>query len=88
MAAIVGLMTVFSMIKIWTEAFWKPHPGDDAHKASDKPLSAWMMAPVLGLALITILTGLFMEPVYRVALVAGEQLMNPAPYILAVKGGG
>jgi len=87
-AAVVGLMTLFSMTKIWTEAFWKPFPGDPAAPAAVKPLSAWMMAPVLSLALITILTGLFMEPVYRVAVVVGEQLMNPMPYILAVKGGG
>lgn len=86
-AAIVGLLTVFSMIKIWTEAFWKPSPEDNTTLGKAKPLSAWLLAPVLGLALITILTGLFMEPIYRLGLVVGEQLMNPIPYILAVKGG-
>jgi multicomponent Na+:H+ antiporter subunit D len=63
-------------------------PGVQAAPVAVKPLSAWMMAPVLGLALITILTGLFMEPVYGFAVVVGEQLMNPIPYIQAVKGGG
>ena len=87
-AAVVGLMTLFSMIKIWSEAFWKPMPGNPSGPAAVKPLSAWMMAPVMGLALITVLTGLFIEPVYRFALAAGEQLMNPTLYILAVKGGG
>jgi multicomponent Na+:H+ antiporter subunit D len=87
-AAVVGLMTLFSMIKIWSEAFWKPLPGNQTDPVAVKPLSAWMMAPVISLALITILTGLFIEPVYRFAMVAGEQLMNPMLYILAVKGGG
>jgi multicomponent Na+:H+ antiporter subunit D len=87
-AAVVGLMTVFSMTKIWSQAFWKPLPTDGNARAAVRPLSAWMMAPVLGLAIITIVTGLFMEPVYRLAMVAGEQLMNPVQYILAVKGGG
>lgn len=87
-AAVVGLMTLFSMAKIWSEAFWKPMPGYQAALVAPKRLSAWMMLPVLSLALITILIGLFMEPVYQVAAITGQQLMNPIPYILAVKGGG
>src|SRR5690606_11405510 len=27
-ALVVGLLTLFSMTKIWAEAFWKPFPGD------------------------------------------------------------
>ncbi len=87
-AGAVGLMTLFSMIKIWSEAFWKPSPDPDCALHETKPLSAWMLAPVLGLALITVLLGLFMEPVLRIALAAGDQLMNPGPYISAVLGGG
>lgn len=29
-ALVVGLLTIFSMTKIWGEAFWKPHPDGDA----------------------------------------------------------
>ncbi len=85
-AAAVGLLTVFSMIKIWSEAFWKPAPKSDGVLHRSDRLSAWMLAPVLCLALITVLLGLFMEPVIGLALTAGEQLMNPQAYVTAVLG--
>ena len=45
-AAVVGLLTVYSMTKIWNEAFWKPQPetGGTSDGAS-VPLSGWMVAP-------------------------------------------
>ncbi|MBU1194129.1 MAG: Na+/H+ antiporter subunit D [Proteobacteria bacterium] len=88
-AAVVGLMTVFSMIKIWTEAFWKKKalPVDSpVEPLVDIPFQ--LMGPVLCLCLLTVLIGVFMEPVLKFALVAGEQLMSPHQYVLAVKGGG
>ncbi len=87
-AALVGLMTLFSMIKIWSEAFWKPAPQTGFTSVEPAPLSAWMLGPVLVLALVTVMLGLFMEPVLRMALAAGEQLLDPRAYILAVQGGG
>ena len=87
LAALVGLLTIFSMIKIWAEAFWKPHP-ENPPKTRPSSLSAWMLAPVLTLALVTVLLGLFMEPVIRFALASADQLLHPLPYINAVLGGG
>ena len=87
LAAVVGLLTVFSMIKIWSEAFWKPAP-DASRKSTEQRLSTWMLAPVLVLALITVLLGLFMEPVIDYAATAATQLMDPQPYISAVQEGG
>jgi multicomponent Na+:H+ antiporter subunit D len=40
------------------------------------------------LASVTILLGLFMEPVIRFAMEAAGQLLDPQPYINAVLGGG
>jgi multicomponent Na+:H+ antiporter subunit D len=88
LAAAVGLLTVFSMTKIWSEAFWKQSPTEDPKTPVKHPLSAWMLTPVLALGLITILLGLFMEPVIRFAVFAAGQLMDPQPYITAVLGGG
>ncbi|MCF8093418.1 MAG: Na+/H+ antiporter subunit D [Desulfotignum sp.] len=87
LAAVVGLLTVFSMSKIWMAAFWKKPQKTDAGPVPGNS-SAWMLAPVICLCLLTVLLGLFMEPVIRFSLAAGEQLMNPSAYILAVKGGG
>ncbi len=83
-AAGVGLLTVFSMVKIWSEAFWKPSPSPSSGKT---PVSAWLLAPVLVLGFLTVMMGLLMEPVIRFAAVAAEQLLDPHAYILAVLGG-
>lgn len=88
LAALVGLMTIFSMIKIWAEAFWKPAPDLSQQPAAAAPLSRWMLTPVLVLALVTVLLGIFMEPLIQYAWVAAEQLLAPQAYISAVLGGG
>ena len=87
LSAAVGLLTVFSMIKIWSEAFWKPASTEHQGSSANCPLSPWMLAPVLILALVTVLLGLFMEPVIRFSVLAAGQLMDPQVYIKAVMGG-
>lgn len=88
-AAVVGLLTVYSMTKIWNEAFWKPKPeGASPVDHRVDPASAWMLTPVVVLALITILIGLSPEPVYQFARQAAEGLLEPAAYVNAVLGGG
>lgn len=85
LAAGVGLLTVFSMVKIWSEVFWKPAPVEA--QAPSEFLSAWMLAPVLVLALITVVLGLFMGPIIELAMAAAERLLDPQAYIAAVLGG-
>jgi multicomponent Na+:H+ antiporter subunit D len=87
LAAVVGLLTVFSMIKIWSEAFWKPAPAEAQVSSAKCPLSPWMLAPVLSLAVVTVILGLCMEPVIRFSVAAAGQLMDPQVYIKAVLGG-
>jgi len=87
LAAVVGLLTVFSMVKIWSEGFWKAEPAEADAPAADKRLSRWMLVPVIALATTTVLMGLCMEPIIRFALVAAEQLLAPQDYINAVLGG-
>lgn len=84
----VSLLTLFSMIKIWNEAFWKPRADSDEtvqelHPASGKTW-ATIIAPIALLAAITLGLGLFASPAFALALRAGEQLMNPSAYIQAV----
>ncbi len=87
-ALAVGLMTLFSMTKIWGEAFWKPHPrGDDALLTRLEPHAAMtLMAPIVALAIFTVLMGLLIQPVFDVALVAGNQVMSNQAYVDAVLG--
>lgn len=79
----VSLLTVFSMTKIWAEAFWKQAPA----AAEPKPQNlALMVVPVVGLALVTVVIGLATQPFYDLALRAADQLLNPAEYVEAVRG--
>jgi multicomponent Na+:H+ antiporter subunit D len=83
----VSLLTLFSMTKIWQEAFWKP-----AEHAL-KPLSgSWgqrfaLIAPIVVMGLMTIGLGLWAEPLYAFALRAAAQLLDPGSYVAAVMGG-
>jgi multicomponent Na+:H+ antiporter subunit D len=87
-AAIVGLLTVYSMTKIWAEAFWKPAPDTDhgGQPATARNISAWMLAPIAALTALTIIIGLGAEVVFRFASQAAEELSRPEYYVHAVLG--
>jgi len=89
LAAGVGLLTLFSMVKIWAEVFWKPSPVPEDSEpvaGSETAASAWLLSPVLVLAAVTILLGIFMDPVFRFAETAAMQLLEPRHYVAAVLG--
>jgi multicomponent Na+:H+ antiporter subunit D len=89
----VSVLTMFSMVKIWAEAFWKKHPvRSDAEVAAvfhAVPAARMMqlLIPVVLLAALTVLLGVFANPVLVLSQQAAEQLMNPGGYISAVLGG-
>ncbi|MCX7685549.1 MAG: Na+/H+ antiporter subunit D [Acetobacteraceae bacterium] len=86
-ALAVGLLTLYSMLKIWTEAFWKPAPPDAPAAAGLDGATRWLMlGPVAALALVTLAIGLWTEPFAALALAAGEQLAGREAYIAAVLG--
>jgi len=91
-ALLVGLLTLYSMIKIWAEAFWKAVPeGVDTAALTGKkadPGLVYMYIPIVLLAICTLLIGLYGQPVYELAQASADQLMNPQGYIDAVLGGG
>ena len=63
-ALLVGFLTLYSMMKIWFEAFWKPHPQPE--RAITGPTSAAALWPaylvVVSLAALTVAIGLMPEP--------------------------
>jgi len=87
----VSLLTLFSMTKIWAEAFWretaKGSGRQDAATASE-PNARWslLLLPIALLATLTVALGLGAGPTFTLATRAGEELMNPAGYIHAVLG--
>jgi multicomponent Na+:H+ antiporter subunit D len=90
-ALVVGLLTLFSMTKIWAEAFWKPQPAAPALVATALPPHpvgrAWgLLVPIGALALLTVSIGLAAQPVFELAMRAAEQLVDREAYIRAVMG--
>lgn len=87
----VSILTLYSMTKIWAEAFWKeppesmPEPPKVETKA-DRVRIGLMAAPIIGLAGATIALGVFVDPLYRTAERAGEQLLDTEAYQRAVLG--
>ncbi len=81
-ALLVGLLTAFSMVKIWAEAFWKKAP---TPAQPDTRNLGFMVAPVVGLTLITIAIGLVTQPFYDLMVDAADQLADPSAYIAAVQ---
>ncbi len=96
-ALAVGLLTLYSVIKVWNEAFWRADPGTPeepshedpgagAPEKTNRPLWGYL-APIGVLALMTVALGLAAEPVFDLAARAAEQLLNPETYIQTVLGG-
>jgi multicomponent Na+:H+ antiporter subunit D len=91
-ALFAGILTLFSMTKIWGEVFWKEQGAAGSPDTSPPgPLGAGerlaYFAPIIGLAALTVLIGITVEPLMSVALRAAGQLADPALYINAVLSG-
>lgn len=86
----VSLLTLFSMIKIWAEAFWKPKTTSEYMGSEQtqilKKSQILLLSPIVLLACLTVLMGLAAEPFFALATRTAEQLLNPAEYIHAVFG--
>ncbi|MEM6846542.1 MAG: proton-conducting transporter membrane subunit [Pseudomonadota bacterium] len=78
-ALAVGLLTLFSMGKIWAYAFWRAPIG-----AVRRSVGWQRMVPIAGLAAVTLAIGLNAEPLVAFSLAAAEQLIEPTDYIAAL----
>ncbi len=81
-ALAVGMLTIYSMTKIWTEAFWKPEPVP----SQVKKIPFMMLMPVIIMALATVLIGIFADTLIHMSHIAAEQLSDPDQYIRVVLG--
>ncbi len=79
----VGLLTVFSMSKIWVEAFWKAPP---VERSKPRKLPVVMLVPMAALGAITLTIGFMPEPFVHYASEAAASLLDPSQYIDAVLG--
>jgi len=82
----VSMLTLFSMTKIWAEAFWKDRPDPDRPFAPLRHRRE-LVVPVIALAALSVILGIGAEPMLALARDAAAQLLNPAGYIEAVLRG-
>jgi multicomponent Na+:H+ antiporter subunit D len=96
-ALAVSLLTLYSMSKIWNAVFWQTQPelapGPPRLVAGEHPPGpltrgelVLLVAPIVGLAVLTVLIGLLAGPVFAWAAAAAAELLDPAAYIRAVLG--
>ncbi len=85
-ALLVAVLTLYSMTKIWNEAFWKAAPEGAAAVPWTRRERIFGYVPVIVLAAVTMTIGLWTEPFAAVAIQAGEALLNKDAYVAAVLG--
>lgn len=83
-AVLTALLTLYSMIKIWNEAFLKQAPENEY---SNKPLVKLKFIEILPsiiLGIASLLIGLFAATIFQYTMEAANQLFDPSNYIETV----
>ncbi|HOI31923.1 MAG: proton-conducting transporter membrane subunit [Bacteroidales bacterium] len=81
-ALVVSILTLFSMVKIWNEAMWKPEKITADLVAKKVHPAAWMGTFIV--VLLTLFLGLTIGYTYDYFAEAARQLLDPMSYIKAV----
>jgi multicomponent Na+:H+ antiporter subunit D len=78
-----GMLTLYSMTKMWSEAFWKAHPDPDWRPAAAPRAMMWTAG---AMAAMIVAMGLAIGPAYDAATAAAGALADRGPYVAAVLG--
>ena len=86
MALLVSLLTLFAVMRVWSEVFWKPAPAEAAPLSEDSTatgsrLSPFAIVPMVLLAGLTLALGLGGEFVFQLAEQASAQLLDTRAYL-------
>jgi multicomponent Na+:H+ antiporter subunit D len=80
-AIIVSLLTLASMMKIWTAVFWGAPPATPIPRL---PYGRSMVGATLTLAALSVVIGVLASPLFDVSQRAAAQLLEVTPYVQAV----
>ncbi|HEU4866429.1 MAG TPA: Na+/H+ antiporter subunit D [Actinomycetota bacterium] len=87
---VVSLLTLFSMIRIWTGAFWSPAEEESAPRRSTATRPgggpALMVAPTAVLVACSIAVAIAAGPLYRLSERTARGLLEPQQYVEEVLG--
>ncbi|MFP4059028.1 MAG: proton-conducting transporter membrane subunit [Bacteroidales bacterium] len=83
-AIFVSLITLFSMLKIWNEVFWKPAPEQSQCTQAKVNPGFFYYFPVVFLSILIVAMGVGAEPVFYYMEKAAMQLLDKDAYIKVV----
>jgi len=83
----VSFLTLFSMMKIWHEVFWKDAPAGRPDRPDRAPEIRGLLVPIGLMVVVTLTIGFGAEGLMTLSYRAAEQLLNPSEYLTAVLGG-
>lgn len=86
-AIATAMLTLYSMIKIWNEAFLKKPPENEETELKISNLKFGQVLPSIILGAASILMGLFAAKVFGFTMEAANQLFDPTLYIETVLNG-
>ena len=87
-AIMTSLLTLLSMVKIWSYGFWSPAKGRHVDQPEFKADVRGGMVAVSLLVIVALSIGLGANSYFNTAKLAARTVVEPAPYINAVLGEG
>lgn len=82
----VSLLTLFSMTKIWANAFWGPRDVDAAGRTLTAPRRLLMVGSTASLVVLSLLIAVASGPLYDLSERAAEDLIDTSGYVEEVLG--
>ena len=85
-AVATSLLTLLSMLKIWSYGFWSPDQGKHTRRPEIRPRTASGKIAIALLVIFSLSMGLGAQTYMNASRVAARTLIDPRPYIAAVLG--
>lgn len=85
LAVVTSLLTLLSMLKIWSFAFWSPAPSGVGRLPRPRRRGAGLVV-IAAMVLLALSVGFGAEHYLKVARVAARGVLDPRPYVAAVLG--
>jgi len=85
-AVATSLLTLLSMLKIWSYGFWSPSQGTHVEFPDRRPRTTGGLIAISLLVIVALTMGFGAQSYMRVSKQAAHMLLDPRPYITAVLG--
>lgn len=93
-AIIASILTLLTIVRFWSEVFWKPAPLAAGALGNGQGMllmhgrdALFLWTPIVVMVALIVAIGLAAGPVFGLAQAAGQQLFDPVEYMRVVLGG-